>query len=31
MSFGTILLTVYFIAFAAGFAYMIKKDFFDND
>ena len=31
MSVGTILLTVYFIAVAAGFAYMIKKDFFDND
>ena len=28
---GTILFTLYFIAVAAMFGYMIQKDFFDND
>jgi len=28
---GTIIFTVYFIGVGAMFAYMIKKDFFDND
>ena len=28
---GTILFTLYFIAVAALFGYMVRKDFFDND
>ena len=28
---GSIMLTLYFIAVAALFGYMIRKDFFDND
>ena len=28
---GSIMLTLYFIAVAFVFGYMIKKDFFDND
>ena len=28
---GSIMLTLYFIAVAVVFGYMIKKDFFDND